>query len=267
MHSLTSLIHGPPKVGKSTVCATSPKPTLLIDAEGSTKFLPIKMKRWDPRSSPPPEVDGSWEAAVVVVSDFNVLVATLNYLEQHSHPFKSIVIDSVTEVQRKLKQQLVGYNSMEWGNWDELLRKLDVLLRSFRDLTEHPKNPLQAATFTCETKNIDGKWRPNVQGGIKDNLPYFFDVYGYLWQEIEKDPSGKAIVDPKTGKPLKKSRLLISAANDIFGAGERVQGRLPDLIDNPNLCDMLITVFPQVESEVDFGSTKDNQHLPKPEEA
>ena len=75
LETLSFLIHGPSKSGKSTLGATAPAPVLILDAEGSTKFLPIAKVEWDPISQAPPIYDGTWTHCIVVVRAFVAYIA------------------------------------------------------------------------------------------------------------------------------------------------------------------------------------------------
>jgi hypothetical protein len=84
----------------------------------------------------------------------------------------------------------------------------------------------------------DGKFRPYMQGQIRDTMPYWVDILGAL--TTENRPVGDQVVKVK--------RLLIGAGvHPAYLTGERVQGRLPDIIDNPNISDMLRAVYPKTE--------------------
>lgn len=253
LQTLSFLIHARAKQGKSTLGATSPPPVCIFDAEGSTKFLTIRMVTWDPVREPPPVYDGSWDAAIVNVTRVADVEKGLEWLISGQHHFRSVVVDSVTEVQRKLKTSLVGAEKMQWDNWDDLLRHLDVLIRGLRDLTQHPTNPLLTATFIVETKQKDGRYIPNLQGQIASSVPYWFDVVGYMIVEPKLNGDGIQMVD-ETGRRLRDRKLLISEDNFLYEAGHRVAGRLPDVIplydhDHPEyggytISSMLTTVFP-----------------------
>jgi hypothetical protein len=247
MQSMSFLIHGGAKVGKSSLGGTSPPPMLILDAEGSTKFLSLRFRPWRPQVEAAPHYDGTWDAAVVNVTEYADLEAAWHKLLTGQHHFRSLVFDSVTEGQRKLKQRIVGTAKMGRDNWDELLRNMDVLVRGFRDLTQHPTNPLLTATFICETRmdKDRGKYVPNLQGQISTNVPYWFDVCGYLWQEVYRGSDGAPLLD-ENGRQRKFTRLLTTSTHPMYEAGERVQGRLPDVIDNANIYQMLVTVFPSL---------------------
>ena len=42
--SLTIMVYGESKVGKSTFAVTAPYPRLMLDVEGGHRFLPINVK-------------------------------------------------------------------------------------------------------------------------------------------------------------------------------------------------------------------------------
>src|SRR5688572_6289115 len=86
---LSLLVHGPSKAGKSTLSFTLPAPFLILDAEGSTKFVntagfrsekKIRKVYWDPKTSSPPRHDGTWEACVVNVGDWTTMKKAYDHL-------------------------------------------------------------------------------------------------------------------------------------------------------------------------------------------
>lgn len=235
LETLSILIHADSKVGKSTLGATCPPPVLIVDAEGSTKFLPIARTEWDPISQAPPVYDGTWTHCIVTVRDFNTVLRTFAWLQSGQHPFRSVVIDSISEIQRKLKSMIVGTESMKIQQWDQLLIGMDSIIRGIRDLTLHPTHPIQVAVFIAETRETNGKWRPYMQGQIGVALPYWMDVVGYLFvAEV-------LAADQQTVVP---QRQLLIVPNPQFEAGERVQGRLPAVIAEPHIHAMLQAVYP-----------------------
>jgi hypothetical protein len=99
------LIHGAPKAGKTSLASTAPKPILALDGEGSWRFVPNKIY-WNPMMQPPPVYDGSWQVCVVLAHDWNVVERVLQMLLTQPLPFTSVVIDSITEIQRRLKRRV-----------------------------------------------------------------------------------------------------------------------------------------------------------------
>ena len=255
MGALSILVHGDTKVGKSTLGNTAPGPRLLLDAEAAYRFLPGRKVFWDPHSEEPPTpgrgrrqpqadaeiVDYDWETCVVIIRDYGTLTRAYEWLNTGRHAFRSVVIDSISEIQKKLKDSIKSLDEeMNYKRWGLLLDHMEKLVRDFRDLTEHPIKPIEAVVLTAMTIHKDGKWRPYVQGSLATTMPYFLDVIGYLFVQSIADPN-----DP-TAAP-EKQRYLLIGKHDQFEAGERVQGRLPEMIANPNIAEMLACVFPTDE--------------------
>lgn len=242
---LSILIHGDSKVGKSTLTSTAPFPLLVIDAEGSWKYIKragfngprFGKIEWDPMQ-PPPRHDGTWDVCTVSVNDWASIQRVYAWLSQSPHDFESIVLDSITELQRRLKTNISGDGIMKgYDAWGELLVKMDALIRGFRDLTLLPGS-VRCAMFVAETTEKSGKWRPFLQGQIATSLPYWVDVCGYIYQTRANDANGQ---------PNVKVVNLYVGTHPNFESGERVQGALPDNIINPNITEMMNTIHKEEE--------------------
>lgn len=212
------------KVGKSTFANTAPAPRLLLDAEAAARFLPGTKVYWDPLRDAPPACDGTWETCIVPVREYGTMIRVMQWLQSGQHCFESVIIDSISEIQKRLKDQITGgVGDMDQRKWGEILTHMEALIRQLRDLTEHPTNPLTAVVLTAMTEMRDGKWRPYVQGSLRITLPYFIDVVGYMF--VQQLPSE----DPS--KPGVEIRRMLTRPHTQFEAGERVQGRLPQYVD------------------------------------
>lgn len=237
---LSLLIHGPSKAGKSTLSFTGPFPLLVLDAEGSTKFIQtsgfrskerIRKTYWDPNTAPPPRHDGTWDVCVVQVGDWQTVKQAYEHLKVSPHDFQALTLDSITEVQRKCKKKIKSSGQFQIQDWGALLDDMDAVIRGFRDLLLRP-NTLRVAVFIAETHQSEkngGKWTPKMQGSIETSLPYWVDICGFVFQEK----------DPALGKQVK----MLCTNHAQYEAGERVQGRLPDVIVEPNITDILNTVY------------------------
>lgn len=234
----SALIHGPSKAGKSSLSFTAPFPLACLDAEGSTKFIktagfksavPARKIDWNPITEKAPVHDGSWDVAVVKVPDWLTMKTFRDRIKLEPHPFRSLSLDSVTEIQRKCKSSLERRMNMQQQDWGVLLAEMDDLIRGLRDLTLVADNPLQVAVFIAETVMKDGKWRPNMQGAISTSMPYWVDVCGYLDQ--------RELTDGTTQTELTASK------HPLYEAGERVQGVLPKVIANANINDIIHYIY------------------------
>jgi hypothetical protein len=226
--TLSVLVHAGAKVGKSTLAATAPKPILALDAEGSWKFLPVRKKWWDPMREWPPTYDGTWDVCIVTVREWAPVERVFQWLTQYQTPFVSVVLDSITEIQRRCKANLKGSEAMKIQDWDTLLRAMDGVIRGYRDLTITSGLNVRCAVFIAETREINGKWRPHMQGQIAVALPYWTDIVGYLYPAFLQD---------QNGQNTQEVRQLLVTPHPQYEAGERVQGRLGQAVTIPRPAD------------------------------
>lgn len=220
-HRLSILIHAGAKVGKSTLTSTAPKPVLVLDAEGSWRFIPVRKTYWNPMNGAPPQCNGEWDACIVQVNNWQTVEMTYKWLTQSETCFTSVVVDSITEIQRRCKQNLKGIEALRIQDWGVLLNLMDSVIRGFRDLTLIEGSNVRCVVFVAETRqnSTTNKWVPYMQGQIAVSLPYWTDVVGYLYASYENDSNGQA---------TREIRQMISRPHPQFEAGERVQGRLPN---------------------------------------
>lgn len=228
MRGLSLLVHGHSKVGKSWLGSTTPAPRLVLDAEGGSRFTPGTKVVWDPTKEAPPEA-GDWETCLVYVHDFAAVLQAYAWLNSGQHPFRSVSLDSVSEIQQRCVDSLVGTDQMKTQDWGTLLRQVSAVVRNFRDLVTHQTRPLDAVVLIAMTRQVETRWRPYVQGQLATVLPYYVDVCGYLFTE-----------QMETG--ALRRRLLVAPHAD-FEAGERVGGRLGAVVDDPDVSVMINTVF------------------------
>lgn len=240
--SLSILVHGESKAGKSTLASTAPAPRLMMDVEAAARFLPGKKVYWnplDPKNPKPPEWDGEWETCVVVTDTYEVALKTYDWLKSGKHDFKSVILDSISELQAKVKEAVNGRNKMQIQHWGDLGSKLAFFCRDLRDLTAHPDDPIEAVVITSMTKvSNEGESRPFIQGNVANQLPYWFDVTSYIYVD--------QVADEETGEMSLERMLLVEPMNGII-AGNRVGGRLPEIIESPNVSDMINAVFGEEE--------------------
>ena len=226
--SLTIMVYGESKVGKSTFAVTAPYPRLMLDVEGGHRFLPINVKYWDPIREEPPVADGTWDTCVVMVRDYDTVLKAFQWLQLGKHQFKSLIIDSISELQVKCMDNIAGKNQMQMQQWGELLRHMGALLRDLRDLTMHPTAPLEAVVLTAMARpGQDGRLRQYLQGQLAIQAPYFYDVLGAINVET--------IMNPDPTQPPYKARRMYVERTDQYEAGERVQGRLGKIVEQQDL--------------------------------
>ena len=186
------------------------------------------VKYWDPLREEPPIADGTWDTCVVPVRTYETMLKTYQWLQSGRHQFKSLIIDSISELQVKCMDNIAGNQQVTQQQWGELLRHMAALMRDLRDLTMHPTTPLEAVVLTAMARQgQDGKMHPYLQGQLATQAPYFWDVLSFL--RVEEWPNQ----DPT--QPAYKLRRLYVESTDFAEAGERVQGRLGSIVEQSEL--------------------------------
>lgn len=224
MHkALSMLVHGPSGAGKSLLGASTPPPRVILDVEAAARFLPLKAVTWNPDNPPPPapEKDG-WDTSIVPIRTWQDALNALDWLKQGDHPFRSVTVDSISELQYRYVERVAGRDQMKIQDWGAALREVGGFCRDLRDLTEHPTRPLNAVVFTSMTKEDgQGVMRPYLQGQLRDVIPYLFDVCAWLYAEA--DANGV------------ETRFLQTRRMNGKEAKERVGGRIPPIIQLPQV--------------------------------
>lgn len=202
--TLAAVVHGESGAGKSYFGGTTPVPRLILDAEGGSRYVKAHRRKvkWDPTTEAPPVWDGSWDACVVPVLDWPTLNAAYEWLASGEHPFRTVIVDSLTEAQKRLVDAVAGTDQPTLQDWGTIGRHFEDMIRRLRDLTFHTTKPIEAVLLLCLSHLRDGETRPFLKGQIELNLPAFVDVVGYLYTEV---------VDGKVVR-----RMLIEPANNII---------------------------------------------------
>lgn len=225
----TVLIHGPSKTGKSWLLDTLPAPRLILDVEGRARFTPSSPKvYWDPKSGPPP-VAGDWVTCVASVPDFDTLEAAYKWLRGGQHPFVSVGIDSLMEAQKRAKDIVVpGIDPFAPRDWGELLRRLEKLVREYRDLRLIPATGVKVIAFLAGSRETDkGTQEPLLEGAIRDAVAYYIDTVGYLYKAQREDQS------------FARGLLVDQRPGFIAGDGTgRIMPKYGPVVWDPNLTDL-----------------------------
>lgn len=246
---LTLMIHGDAGHGKSWLADTAPGPRLLLDAEGRADYTPSRKVDWNPRQPPPADL-GPADTAVVDVQDFDTVRLVQQWLASGQHPFKSVIIDSITELQQRVMDSVTGSPTIqpELQHWGNVLREMETFIRRMRDLRKHPTNPLWAFVVTAGSKERNAKQRALLAGQLADRVAYHFDVVGFLTRSLSADGGEERRLHIKPYGPIeaKDNTHLLS---QHYGAS----------IVDPNVEQMLLVLNPELAGPP--AST------PEPEEA
>ena len=223
---LAAVIHGESGAGKSYFGGTVPGPRLVLDAEGGSRFIKAnrRKKMWDPLTEEPPKADGTWDACFVNVLTWKQLYAAYQWLASGRHDFESVIIDSLTEVQKRLVDDIAGVEQPTLQDWGTIGRNLEDMVRKFRDLTLHESKPVNVVML-CLSHFRDNETRPFLKGQIELTLPAFVDVVGFLYTEASQtegnkidrkmliEPVNNIIAKDRTGALVEKYGPVVSNAN------------------------------------------------------
>lgn len=237
--ALSFLIHGGAGSGKTTFSTTGPKPLLLLDVEMASRFVKAEIgkKKWNPITEAPPVADGTWDICVVTVDNYEKAAKAYQYLKSRKHPFKTVVVDSISELQAKAIEDIKGRGQLQTQDWGKLLQRIAFLCRDLRDLTGDDENSIEAVVITAMSKQDGDMLKPYLQGQVSAQIPYWFDVTGYLYVAQETNTS--------TGE-VTNTRNLLVGRHANFEAKSRVPG-LPDVLPSPNISVMLDNIFGPAE--------------------
>ncbi len=145
------VLYGPPGSGKTTMGATFPA-VLFLSAESG--LLSIRDKAID----------------VWTITCWEDLEEAFEYLRKSDHQYKSVVIDSLTEVQKKLHEHIVhkfpgkrrDYEDlMSQSDWGYAIDRMRKMCRAFRDL---PMNVVFIALDQTEMSEEETITQPALSG-------------------------------------------------------------------------------------------------------
>lgn len=231
---LSLLVHGPSKHGKTHLAATAPKPMIVLDADDGWQHENLRFRHWNPMAEAEPVYDPKnpeWDTVLVDVREWGVVPLVYSHIIKQTVPYRSVAIDSVTEIQNRAKAHIVmtgGGTSLgtpKIQDWGTLLDEMVNHFRMFRYLAkDHPT--MQALVFIAESDQSTGTWAPIAQGKFKERMPYLVDVIGFLLAENEGENGNGNLV-----------RKLLLSPHPQFVTGKR--GNLPDIMVNPTIPEML----------------------------
>ena len=237
--SMSFLVYGKAKQGKSTLALTTPTPRLILDTESAARFLKTKKVYWDPITEEPPEDDGTWETCIVTVDNYRVAARAYEYLKAGKHPFNSVILDSISELQDKVKGETTNRAQPKIQEWGTIGSKMAYLAGDLRDLTTNKNKMVKAVLvvatstdpYVDEDGNVVHKGRPAAEGSFKTKVQYFFDTVGYVYLAEAPDENGEVTT----------IQCLQVAGSDKYEVGSRAP--LPNIIPEPNVDEIIDEVF------------------------
>lgn len=238
----TIMLYGDTGSGKTPVSATGPRPLLFLDVESRARFLRGRKIRWNPLLDQPPKDDGTWDICVVNARDWSTVRAAVDYIIAGATDFRSVTLDSVTEAQKRSKDNVKARYSnddqMSERLWGILLEDMELAVRQLRDATTHPTRPLELVTITALPNDAKLPIRPLLQGKLGSTIVAYVDVLGWLFVEPPEDgvpgPSDRRLlVGPSANYMTKDASSNLESGGIIGKYGSIIPGpiSLTELVD------------------------------------
>jgi len=213
--------YGPPGTGKTWGASTAPSPLILLtDQNGMTSI----------RASNP-------DALVVYCSTIETVREYLTYAikgDLKEYGVRTIVIDSLTEVQRLFKDEIIRSKNagalFTIQDWGELTEKMRQFMRTLRDIKFHVICTALAQSERDETTGVRHTW-PCFQGQkIPAEVAQYFNFVAFMVKHEDKDENGDRLVRYKA--------LLDGSSNYMTKAAHPLTGVLD--VDIPKWFDTII---------------------------
>lgn len=210
----TMLLYGRHRVGKSSLAATMAEvegkyPILWVAAEDGTTAFAGKYPKG--------------RIKVVNVSTWKEIEALANKVLDNETPFKTIVFDTMGEIQEIIKRDYLKANkSSDFAMWAQIADNLTWLVTQFQD-----KSVPYNAIFIAHTEKV----KDDNLGAVLLS-PYFLGKKSVV--DIPKIPDTIAYL-AKASDGEETVRVLQLTSTDRIDAGSRVEHKLPKQMVNPTM--------------------------------
>ena len=232
-HKIKMLVYGPPGVGKTTLAATADlhpltKKVLFINVEGGMLSV-SDMSRIGLKEAPD----------VTDMGTFDNLDKIFWFLAKGNHPYQTVCIDSLSELQmvnlESIVEKQVGATSRSGGKRESLddiwqedygvsTQQIRRLIRKFRDLPMH-------VIFTCLDRTDMDKQKnvfvgPALTPKVATAAMGYMDIVAYMYADSATDEDGQTTY----------TRKLLCQPYDRWIAKDRSPGgKLGMVIEDPSI--------------------------------
>jgi hypothetical protein len=227
---------------------------MIFGPEGGGKTHLIGTAQLDPRTSPLVVIDfeggrqtlrGLPGVKVIPITESADLEAVIKYLRKNEKGFKSVAIDSLTEV--NISSLLWSLDDTSFNRDDEdalTMRDYGKVLIQIRRFMRHLKNLPMHVFYIAgqeEVKAPKGKtvFKPMFEGSLAKEAPYIPDVVAHLsMEEYEVTVDGV--------KRKRRRRVLLLRDIPEYGIKVRTPWgvQAPATIENPTVGKLLDAVMP-----------------------
>ena len=193
------LVHGPAGAGKTSLCATTGEPTIIISAESGL----LSLRGFDIPVIEVKSLDQMYEAYDYVVNT------------EEGQAFKWVCLDSISEIAEVVLNHEKKVAKDPRQAYGALAEKMTDLIRAFRDL------PGRNVYFSCKQERAKDEqsgamlYYPAMPGNmLKQGVGYFFDEVMAL--RVEKDADGNPTRWLQTSRDYNYEAKDRSGALDMF---------------------------------------------------
>lgn len=230
-----AVIYGPPGAGKTGLAMTAPVPILIDFENGGLRtakavLQSLKDAGYEVSSlarivSINAEASGGIEAR-------KQLDGVLAFLRTGDHPFQTVILDPVNELQKLLMKEVIEKypskrpmgNQPTMPDWGKALSEANAIIQAFRSLPMHVVITAHAEMPDNDNDDI----HPLATGkSFKPFLEGSMDLLAFLKVESQQTPTGEKITE----------RILITESDGRIRAKNR-GNKLPAAISSPNLSEI-----------------------------
>lgn len=170
------LVHGNSGAGKTHLGATGIKPVIALCERQALRTIRLVNP----------------EAAIWIIDradDLRQLLTELKVMiAENRCPYDTVVLDSLTEIQAMLKNEILvaaSRDQLTQGEWGVIIDKVANIARSFRDLPMHVLALCRSdEQFIDETRYV----RPSLSGKkLPNDIAGFFNLVGYAYRKQDGD--------------------------------------------------------------------------------
>lgn len=199
LSGLKFLVHGPAGAGKTSLCATTGEPTVIISAESGL----LSLRGHDIPVIEVKTLDQLYEAYDFVVNN------------PQGQSFKWVCLDSISEIAEVVLNHEKKAAKDPRQAYGALAEKMTDLIRAFRDL------PGRNVYFSCKQERAKDEqsgamlYYPAMPGNmLKQGVGYFFDFVFAL--RVEKDADGNPTRWLQTSRDFNYEAKDRSGSLDMF---------------------------------------------------
>lgn len=183
------LAYGESGIGKTTLCATAPKPVILSAESG---LLTLSKKNLE-RIYGVGAQDITYDIPVMQITSIADLDDAYRWFAESAHAvnFDTVCLDSVSEIGEQILNNAKRTVKDPRQAYGELIEKMETRIRQFRDL------PRFNVYMAAKSEKIKDEMTGNIMRGpsmpgskLGQKLPYFFDEVFELC--VNKDKDGKS---------------------------------------------------------------------------